>query len=121
MNDKAYKFSTRDDTTFRVDGGGGAGSGVMVVDIEFGPPEEVGGSPIQSLNKTWQEILDAMTASTPVLVRLVAPEGSGAIGAMMYLIEQAVYSDSENAYVVSFSDQVYYTSTADGYPVYGRK
>ena len=60
MNDKAYKFSTRDDTTFMVDGGG---SGVMVVDIEIGEP---GIGTNMSLKKTWQEIYDAMAEGVPV-------------------------------------------------------
>ena len=115
MNDKAYKFSTRDDTTFMVDGGG-TGSGFMMVNIEYGEPEEAGDEPPQILNKTWQEIHDAIAADVPVFMKFVYPEGSGFIGAGMTLINDVKYNGE--GYTVTADSLDYGTSTADGYPTY---
>ena len=141
MNDKAYKFSTRDSTEFTVGSGlpevtaedngdvltvvegawakaapTGTGSGVMVVDTEFGEPvREAAASPV-ILKKTWQEIYDALVAGTPVFMRQLPPEGSGVTGVMMHPIDSAVCSDEHYVVVVSLTMTQYTTSTADGYP-----
>ena len=96
--------------------GGGAGSGVMIVDVEFGEPEEEGDQPPSTLNKTWQEIYDAMAAGVPVFMRFVAPEGANSVGVTLHLIGSAVYNGTSYMIEIAMVNMAYSTSTADGYP-----
>ena len=59
INEKAYKFSTRDDTTFMVSSGGGEeDNGIFIINEGKGYISEYE----TSLDKTWQEIYDATSA-----------------------------------------------------------
>ena len=148
MNDKAYKFSTRDSTEFTVGSGlpevtaedngdvltvvegawakaapTGTGSGVMVVDVEYGEAETAGDQPPKILKNTWQEIHDAMVAGTTVIIREIMPESStpsGQFGAMTDYAISAVF-DGTGYRVVGTIGQLgeYTTSSPDGYPTCG--
>ena len=137
MNDKAYKFSTRDSTEFTVGSGlpevtsedngdvltvvegawakaapadgGGTDSGIMVVEAD------VDGNDNITLKSTWQEIFNAMKDGMLVLV----PIATGEIAAAMYFIKSAVSSavSGDGAYVVDLSAGFpLATLTPDGYP-----
>lgn len=79
-----------------VTGGGGGGGGVLVVNLNNG-----------ALDKTWQEIHDAMLAGGAVMI---TDDG------FVIVIVSAGYSTLRNVYIVMSGDTDYVTSTPDGYP-----
>jgi hypothetical protein len=78
-------------------GGGGGGGGVLVAQI-FG----------STLDKTWQEIHDAMLAGGAVVFFPVVGKVS--------IVTAASYSPKAGQYFVESATVRYVTSTADGYP-----
>ena len=116
MNDKAYKFSTRDDTTFRVDA---TGSGVMVVEIELGEPEVEEGVPPMVLKKTWQEIYDAIAAGTPVFTSMITEEGAALWPVMQATVTEIVDLTSYHVEVLqSLGPLGFEASSPSDYPTH---
>lgn len=83
--------------------GGGSGGGVLVVTGTDG-----------TLDKTWQEIHDAMLSGGAVVSFSETDTGS---------VVTAMYNDKDEAYVIIVCDRVgagefatYFASTASGYP-----
>ena len=84
-------------------GGGGGGGGVLVVTAETDTETST-----STLDKTWQEIHDAMLAGGAVILS----QDDGLITAIMY-----VGSRNSQYAVVAGTDGAYVTDTSDGYPV----
>ena len=98
-NEKAYKFSTRDDTTFRVEKSDGNCS-VVVLNVEDGG----------TLDKTWQEILDGIIGGTIFVI--VTASGDEAY---MNIVTTA-YTEGGSYIVSTITESSYSTDSADGYP-----
>ena len=89
-----------------------ASSGALVVNIVPIPDDEFGNT---TLDKTWQEIHDAVLSSGVTIVTREIYEGQDLISVTT---PQYVNYDSglEDAYLVAASDIEYTTATASGYP-----
>lgn len=84
-------------------GGGGSGGGVLLVHAEGG-----------TLDKTWQEIANAVASTGAVIVL----ENEGAV--ISADVITSAYKDGEEAYTVNVNGVSYDTSSASGYPSTGK-
>lgn len=83
--------------------GGGSGGGVLVVRVAGG-----------TLDKTWQEIANAVASTGAVIVL----ENEGAVISAEVIM--SAYRDGEEAYTVNVNGASYDTSSASGYPSTGK-
>lgn len=89
-----------------------ANSGALVVNLAWIPDDEFGNS---TLDKTWQEIHDAVLSGGVTIVQREIYEGQELISVPM--LQSVQYnSDQEYAYLVVASEIEYSTATANGYP-----
>ena len=84
-------------------GGGGSGGGVLVVHVTGG-----------TLDKTWQEIANAVASTGAVIVL----ENEGAV--ISAEVITSAYKDGEETYTVNVNGASYDTASASGYPSTGK-
>ena len=111
INDKAYKFSTRDDTTFRVSGGGGE-NGILVIIYDVDT---------DTLDKTWNEVNEALTEKKPCVIFKNdhdPHEAPDEVHYVQYLVTQTYIDEDElgdTYWVKTPSENVsYFNETPDG-------
>lgn len=68
------------------------------------------GDPIGTLDKTWQEIYNALQSKVCIVVYVSDNE------IMQFRIEGSMYDYSANAYKVSAGQAIFTTASRDGYP-----
>lgn len=89
-------------------GGGSGGSGVLIVNVVEDPTEH--------LDKTWQEIYDAVKSGTPVFIKTLY-EASDEMTVQLNLINYVSFWEDDNPpYKVQTDGDTYTCSTANGYP-----
>ena len=91
------------------DGIANSGGGVMVINDTD-----------NTLDKTWQEIYDAMAANTFCVIKYVS-QGIGGSGMINYLVTKATNDEIAGTYRISAlfehnADRIYSTTSATGYP-----
>jgi len=86
--------------------------GVMVISNTYDKQAD-----LITLDKTWQEIYDAM-ARGKLCVRTVNTGNIGD-GICNHIVSNIYFIDSEGKYKVDIGESTYSATSADGYPVYG--
>lgn len=86
-------------------GGGSSGGGAFIVNIKNG-----------MFDKTWQEIHDAIIGN---ICLAIDEDGEGDLSSVFQTIINGAYIYSGEYRVISVTDDMYVTDSADGYPHVG--